>query len=80
MNADVLEVIAEYACATVDDACALRAANEGYRRAVDTTVRRWVYEDQPELRWRPAGGCTPLQLHCSSADLDAVRIAFTCEG
>ena len=48
-NADVLEVIAEYACDTVKDACALRTANKGYRRAVDTTVRRLVYEDQVEL-------------------------------
>jgi hypothetical protein len=47
-NADVLEVIAEYACGMVNDACALRAANKGFRRAVDTTVRRWVYEDQPD--------------------------------
>ena len=36
MNADVLEVIAEYACATVTDVGALRAVNKGYRRAVDT--------------------------------------------
>jgi hypothetical protein len=53
-NADVLEIIAEYACGTVKDACALRAANKGYRRAVDTTVRRLVYIDAPLLRDRAA--------------------------
>jgi hypothetical protein len=81
-NGDVLEVIAEYACGAVQDACALRAANKAYRRAVDTTVRRWVYEDQAELR-TDRGGQTgaraTLRLHRDSTVLDAVRIAFTCD-
>jgi hypothetical protein len=76
-NADVLEVIAEYACGTVKDARALRASNTGYRRAVDTTVRRLVCEDQPLTA--PAGVRATLRLHRDSAHLDAVRIAFTCD-
>ena len=80
-NADVLEVIAEYACATVEDACALRAACKGYRRAVDTTVRRLVYAAQPEVRRSSAadGGQRPLYIDRDDAGLDAVRIALTCD-
>jgi hypothetical protein len=74
--ADVLEVIAEYACATVKGACALRAANKGYRRAVDTSVRRLVYEDQPLVRTSRE---VTLRMHCGTEHLDAVRIAFTCD-
>ena len=51
--ADVLEIVAEHACATVADACAFRAANSEYRRAVDTTVRRLVMVNQPTLRTSP---------------------------
>ena len=88
-NADVLEVIAEYACATVKDACALRAANKGHRRAVDTTVRRRVYEDQPGLR--PASSSSPsascdgapravLQMHQQrTLCLHSVRLAFVAD-
>jgi hypothetical protein len=76
-HADVLEVIAEYACATVTDAAALRAVCKGYRRAVDTTVRRLVYEDQPELR--DAEAPAPLHLHRDERHLDAVCIAFSCD-
>jgi hypothetical protein len=80
-NADVLEIIAEYACATVKDACALRAACKGDRRAVDTTIRRWVYAAQPEVRRSSAadGGQRPLYIDRDDAGLDAVRIAFTCD-
>jgi hypothetical protein len=62
--------------ATVDDACALRAANKGYRRAVDTTVRRLVYEDQPAVRTSRE---VTLRIHRDTANLDAARIAFTCD-
>jgi hypothetical protein len=83
-NADVSEVIAEYACGAVKDACALRAANKGYRRAVDTTVRRWVYEDQPDLRPSSevahSGGREALTLSGpSGCQLDGALVAFTCD-
>jgi hypothetical protein len=82
-----LEVIAEHACGTVTDACALRRCCPVWRRAVDTTVRRRVYEDQPELRGgsgscgaaggRRASDRAMLVLHFDTAHLISARIAFT---
>ena len=49
LNQDVREIIAQYLCGTVKDACSLRHVSKEWRRAVDTTVRRLVGADQPGL-------------------------------
>jgi hypothetical protein len=51
--ADILELVAEYACESVRVAAELRRVSTGHRRAVDTTVRRLLYADQPQLRLSP---------------------------
>jgi hypothetical protein len=90
LNADVLEVIAEYACGSVEDACALRRTSKGYRRAVDTTVRRLVYVDQPRLNpfvapesslLCPAanGGSTKAPLKISFTTLQTALLASTSD-
>ena len=40
---DVIEIIAEYVCASVVKACVLRRAAKAWRRAVDTTLRDLVF-------------------------------------
>jgi hypothetical protein len=55
MVQDVRDVIADYAVATVADACALRAASTDWRLAVDGRVRNLVAMSQPALRPPPEG-------------------------
>jgi hypothetical protein len=75
-NADILEIIAEFACGAVADACELRLSCTGFRRAVDTTVRRLALQVEPqdsaEFDSASHHGRLPLNLFA----LDEAHLAF----
>uniref|UniRef100_A0A7S1Q8A3 Uncharacterized protein n=1 Tax=Neobodo designis TaxID=312471 RepID=A0A7S1Q8A3_NEODS len=86
VNQDVREVIAQCACGTVRDVCAIRLVSRDFRHAVDTAVRWLVVADQPELAstLSAAAPCErpELRLCCDvEADpgLDTARLALTTD-
>ena len=73
-NQDVREIVAEYACGTVTDACSLRQVSKEWRRAADTTVRRSVRFPTSGSPDRPT-----LNVEVDNEALHRLRVAFTAD-